>query len=399
MIRNATTTIVRDGFDLSGRGFIYHATPYDDVIQTLGSNLSVTDVRINDDSCSMVAHRDGIQLIPKESEPNSQYCGALAHNITIENIIIWSNGGLQGIFASDGGFVNLTLKDIDVVTESDHKVTIAGMLSGVVQDVVCEVNLEPMRIGGNHPRAFTVGSFKDHRYKSANIINSPLVEDNRSTGEIKNFDLNLFRKISRRVEYKSFAQHFEDTLDEFQRQITKKEIQPLADVISRYEGNYRSFNRGFADDARGQVLPELITVGQLLKRGEFKLGDSRRIHASGKYQVITPTLALAVKRGIVTRRDVFTPDIQDYIFEEYLIKVKRHQVFDYLRTGKGLNNAVLALSKEWASIAKPSSKLSYYAKNNNDKAHLMNTPLMQALKRARSIYKNTRSLHKALFSV
>jgi len=95
---------------------IEHNTIYDSVTKRAGQN----------------AHKDAIQLIP----PEDRFNGGSLNNITITGNIIQSNsaavanhehGTVQGIFGSDGHFVNTVITDNIIAVNSDHGITLNGV--------------------------------------------------------------------------------------------------------------------------------------------------------------------------------------------------------------------------------------------------------------------------------
>lgn len=119
--------------------------------------LSETDVNV-----SKMAHRDAIQLIPStilgKKVMRSQFiCGSL-NNITISNNLITSSGQMQGIFMSDGLLNNIKIEHNIINTNSQHFISLSGVLSGTIYDnftnvsgvsKLCDVLLTPCRVGGN----------------------------------------------------------------------------------------------------------------------------------------------------------------------------------------------------------------------------------------------------------
>ena len=111
-----------------------------DAIQINGSRCEVLDCLIVDKAgqyCEVTGakpHRDAIQLIPKELGQNwMNFAGADMSDITIDNNVIDGTGTqLQGIFAVDGRFFNLAITNNRIVTDSQHKIVIAGLMSGQV---------------------------------------------------------------------------------------------------------------------------------------------------------------------------------------------------------------------------------------------------------------------------
>ncbi|WP_020560965.1 hypothetical protein [Thiofilum flexile] len=100
-----------------------------------------------------VAHRDAIQIVP-DTKKGRQFAGTISDSVTIRDNEITSAGALQGIFASDGAFRNLTISSNTVSTQGEHAITITGMLSGTISGNQTPtgkpVTLLPLRIGGGN---------------------------------------------------------------------------------------------------------------------------------------------------------------------------------------------------------------------------------------------------------
>ena len=162
-----------------------------DAIQINGSRCEVLDCLIVDkagqycDVTGAKAHRDAIQLIPKELGQNwMNFAGADMSDITIDNNVIDGTGTqLQGIFAVDGRFFNLSITNNRIVTDSQHKIVIAGMMSGQVLNnrelgsgELIVPRFDPLRLcGGLNVR---VRTFIDDEYQ-------PIVTD----GEVLDYRL------------------------------------------------------------------------------------------------------------------------------------------------------------------------------------------------------------------
>lgn len=146
-------------------------------------------------------HRDGIQIIPyKVDEPYYQFAGGYSRGILIRNNFIYSENHLQGIFASDGGHVDLCIERNHITTKSPHVISIAGLFSGTIKDnrscdlSLCPITLFPLRIGGNSDGAFNVWiiHFRNapYRYAPIKTIVTPKpyshVTDNRTGNIIRN---------------------------------------------------------------------------------------------------------------------------------------------------------------------------------------------------------------------
>ena len=110
-----------------------------------------------------LAHRDGIQIIPHSYRDfQYHYAGGVTRNVTINNNTIYSGNKLQGIFASDGGHIDLHIHRNIITTDSDHFISISGMFSGTIHEnclnnaELAPVLLMPLRIGGNSDGIFNV---------------------------------------------------------------------------------------------------------------------------------------------------------------------------------------------------------------------------------------------------
>jgi len=143
---------------------------------------------------------------------------------------------------------------------------------------------------------------------------------------------------------------------------------PLSGLISGGEGGYGSYNRGRAGDANGaQIDFSAMTVGEVMRRQrlhENSPGHPDELFAVGKYQMVPTTMREAVAKLGIDQNERLTPELQERMFNDYLIDEKRPEVRAYV-TGQsdgeqGLRNAQLALSREFASVANPLTGRSYY---------------------------------------
>ena len=125
-----------------------------------------------------MAHRDAIQLIPMKG----WFSAGCLEDVTVSDMVISSTGELQPIFGSDGTFENLTIKDNKIHTNSQHKITISGMLSGSVEnntDVegnVVSAVLHPLRLGGGKLNinviSFHMKSSKQYRVVTGDVTDT-----------------------------------------------------------------------------------------------------------------------------------------------------------------------------------------------------------------------------------
>ena len=151
---------------------------------------------------------------------------------------------------------------------------------------------------------------------------------------------------------------------------------PLGNLIARGEGDYGSYNRGRAGDAKGDKIDfSQMTVGEVMRRQELPAGDPDRLFAVGKYQVIPSTMKGAVDTLGIDKDAKFTPQLQERIFADYLMDEKRPDIKAYV-TGKtsgpeGLERAQYATALEWASVGDPrKGGASHYGGTANNAASI-----------------------------
>ena len=132
---------------------------------------------------------------------------------------------------------------------------------------------------------------------------------------------------------------------------------PLFDIIASGEGTYNSMNQGTrngrivgsthnASDYLNKNLPDM-TVQEVMNHQA-----SGKLYAAGKYQIVPETMKDFVARGGVNKSDMFDAATQEK-FPRYVIYTKRPTVGKYLDGKAPLNDAIYALSAEFASIGVP----------------------------------------------
>lgn len=174
---------------------------------------------------------------------------------------------------------------------------------------------------------------------------------------------------------------------------------PLHDLMYRGESGaagYNAFNRGTYVDASGRerIRPgepptdfSQLSVGALQDLQHLPRHDPDRVFAVGKYQIIPSTMDAAVARLGITRETPFTPELQDRIFTDYLLREKQPAVRDYIMGVPGVTReqAQLGLAREWASFGDPFKEgRSHYGGAN--RAHITLEQSADALDRMRETY-------------
>jgi len=143
----------------------------------------------------------------------------------------------------------------------------------------------------------------------------------------------------------------------------------LLSFISKGEGGYNSMNQGTRG---GQIVGSTHNASTILGRNltEMTIGQimneqaSGRLFAAGRYQIIPDTMKFALKSSGLSASDQFSPENQDKLAIA-LIMYKRPVINEYLKGGSvGLDEAMLHLAMEWASMPDPRTGNSYYGSGN-----------------------------------
>lgn len=161
-------------------------------------------------------------------------------------------------------------------------------------------------------------------------------------------------------------------------------------VISSGEGNYNSVNLGQKGGYKASTrnLTDM-TVAQILSAQRAK-----EFNAAGKYQTINSTLQEAVDKGVVSSAEKFTAEVQERIFKQYLVAIKRPEIKGFITGGNKatLNDALLGSAKEFASVANPSTGKSYYAGQGNNKASISAEKMTESLLAQQKVYRENIAL-------
>jgi Putative peptidoglycan binding domain len=141
----------------------------------------------------------------------------------------------------------------------------------------------------------------------------------------------------------------------------------LLNLVTRGESGsagYNAYNRGTYRDAQGHnhirgadgpIDFSTMTVGQVHDAQHANRDDPNRLFAVGRYQVIPQTMDGAINALNLDRNQQFTPQVQDRVFNDYLIVDKRPAIHDYItgKPGVSVTDAQRALAQEWASFGDP----------------------------------------------
>lgn len=167
----------------------------------------------------------------------------------------------------------------------------------------------------------------------------------------------------------------------------------IMDTIATGEGNYNSYNRGNAGDSSAPLPISSYTIGEIMSKQA-----KDELFAVGRYQVIPNTMIAAMKFLKLNPNTKFTPEVQDMIFRQFLVKDKRRPIYDYI-SGKNddLVGAQVAMSQEFASVGVPAGVVgkakdtSYYSGVGNNKAAIKSDKMGTLLKEQKSRYAKYKS--------
>ncbi|RUL67098.1 peptidoglycan-binding protein [Dyella dinghuensis] len=143
---------------------------------------------------------------------------------------------------------------------------------------------------------------------------------------------------------------------------------PFGELIASGEGGYNSYNRGTQGNkiipANQEVDFARTTIAEIQRRQSLSKSDPDVLFAVGRYQLIPGTLDEAVSKLNIDTSEKFTPEMQDRLFGEGLIREKRPEIYEYVTgvSGATLHDAQKAASKEWASVEDPDTPGHAYAK-------------------------------------
>lgn len=144
----------------------------------------------------------------------------------------------------------------------------------------------------------------------------------------------------------------------------------LGELIARGEGNYNSFNRGTAG-AGGSMDFSQLTIAAVMAQQALPQGDAQRLFAVGKYQLIPSTMKGAIASLGINTSGMLTHAVQEKLFRQYLVAIKRPAVKAYItNNGGGLTSAQMSLALEFASVARPDTGLSNYGGIGGNRASI-----------------------------
>lgn len=160
-------------------------------------------------------------------------------------------------------------------------------------------------------------------------------------------------------------------------------------------GNYGIYNKHIGG---GKYKAAKVDNNNTSLNTVMNMQDSGQMNAFGAYQIIGKTMKGAKKHLGLTGNEKMTQQLQDRIYQDYLVKEKRKDMYKYLTGGNNLNAAITAAAMEWASIGVPVAMKgdkrmvqpgeSYYAGDGHNaaKAKISPAEFGEGLKQQRNRY-------------
>ncbi len=174
---------------------------------------------------------------------------------------------------------------------------------------------------------------------------------------------------------------------------------PFAELLGSVESNndYTAYNQIFYDSRRTAAKYHTNLTSMTIAQVQYAQTDPTVMFAAGRFQIIPGTLKEAVKYLNLDVNALYDEAMQDRIFEEYLIKVKRKPIIDYLEGDGSVEDAAYAWALEFASAGVRKGKkiskgriaqtegVSYYAGDGLNKAHIMPDDMVRKLEESKNV--------------
>ncbi|WEP51241.1 hypothetical protein NMY27_08680 [Cronobacter dublinensis subsp. beijingensis] len=128
---------------------------------------------------------------------------------------------------------------------------------------------------------------------------------------------------------------------------------PFADLICEAESrnDYTAYNRTYPHpnpshtEVHRKTNLTSMTIAQVMDAQSIS-----QMFATGRYQITPAVLSEAVRVLGLDSHALYDEAVQDKIFEEYIIKIKRPSIIDYLEGDGNVEDAAYACAKEFASV-------------------------------------------------
>jgi hypothetical protein len=137
-------------------------------------------------------------------------------------------------------------------------------------------------------------------------------------------------------------------LSTFRRKRTGWAHSPFANLLGKVESknDYSAYNV----TKTGASVPHYKTnLTNMTLQEVMDAQKERQMFATGRFQIIPGTLKSAVKILELDKTALYDAEMQDKIFEDYLIKIKRPAINNYLEGNGSVEDAIYEWAKEFAS--------------------------------------------------
>ncbi|EOC1335837.1 hypothetical protein ACI09U_003626 [Cronobacter turicensis] len=123
----------------------------------------------------------------------------------------------------------------------------------------------------------------------------------------------------------------------------------FADLLGRVESknDYTAYNVHVTYTPHYNTTLTSMTIKDVMESQDNH--SSQGMFATGRFQITPDTLKNAVNLLGLNVSDLYNEDVQDKIFEEYLIKIKRPAIINYLEGAGDVEDAIYDWAKEFAS--------------------------------------------------
>ena len=287
--------------------------------------------------------------------------------------IIGCTNNIAGVPSPCTKLVNIPNSICSALLEIDNqKIVIAQAISQVLTD-----KGSPLILQGE-PKAKDIFELDEDIADFDNAQNSNENAESISKSILKSSEtLNtksneIFTPLPQRYASNDDMAIYENFISNTKRHTTKKyplAHSPLADLIGQAESqnkytmcNHKQINSKGKEYYGAKDLKELtmLPLSTIIQKQQTK-----EIFAAGRFQVTDNTLLGAKNALNLNENDLFNEEMQDRIFEEYLIHKKRPDVIKYLKGNGNIDKAAYALAMEFASIGvKYGWELDSYPKGN-----------------------------------
>ena len=212
----------------------------------------------------------------------------------------------------------------------------------------------------------------------------------------KDFILNLKQKID------SIQSQYE--IERIRLEVGYKKQYPLAHsplaelIVSKESKNDYNIANKYNPKTKNYPSTKEYKLTEMTLKEIMEKQSKKELFATGRYQIVPNTLKDAKAKLKLNENDLYNEEMQDRIFEEYLINKKRPKVMSYLKGIGNIDVAAHELAKEFASIGvKEGWELSnghiaqggesFYSGVGGNKAHYGAEKIIEALKNTQEKYK------------